>query len=67
MSFFRKNDILQDILLGPVALSELIEDLMFAISSLSAGCRNIAQLLWFECLCEFSTFFVVSAKRQSNC
>ena len=39
---------IEGILYGPEALSELREDMMLAISSLSVGCRNIALLVLFE-------------------
>ena len=48
ISFFRRNNILQGILFRPEALSELRQDMMMAISSLSVGCRNIVLLLSFE-------------------
>ena len=40
ISFFRKNNILQGVQIGPEALLELREDMILAISSLSVGSRN---------------------------
>ena len=48
ISFFRRNSIPYGILFGPEALLELREDMIFAISSLSVGCRKIVLLLSFE-------------------
>ena len=53
-------------LYGPEASSELREDMMLAISSLSVVCRNIVLPFSFarwsgRCLCEYlMLFFVVS-------
>ena len=44
ISFFRRNTVLLGTLFGPEALSELRENMMLAISSLSVGCRNIVLL-----------------------
>ena len=41
ISFFRRNNMLLDILFGPKALLELRKDMMLAISSLLMSCRNI--------------------------
>ena len=48
ISFFRRNNVLWGILFEWEALSDLREDMMLAISSLSGGCRNIVLLFSFE-------------------
>ena len=48
MLFFRRNNILYGILFAPETSLELREDMMLAISSLSAGCKNIVLSFSFE-------------------
>ena len=46
--YLRRNNILEGIVFGPEALLDLIEDMKFAISSLSVGCKNTVSLHSFE-------------------
>ena len=48
VSFLRRNDFLQGVLLGQEALLELRENMMLAFSSLSVGFRNIVLPPSFE-------------------